>query len=475
MSKKNANLLVDAYCDLIEAKMPIVGKSQRRYMDELRRIATNYMRQNNYQANLEDLYGMYGTPDSVARKLAAIMTDPENNDFDVSRITCHDEHPAENNSTPRIRGCKRLTPAQAHELMQKLAHGEEITPEYLDQYEDADLSDISKEIDKHCNCQNNDCGGDNDDANTNIDDAMAEMAAAFEEANAMADAGADVAEIALHTRIPTTALYLGGFGNPADDMADYIIPVRFVMQGFVKVKATSVNDAIMTANTYINDIPAPANATLVPDTMAICTEDDMVSLFTDRFRQNKLKFEPADTELVSPLIDRDEMLDNADPNLIMDTILNIMGIETGNTDCLCDCKDCECEPKTTCQWTATGDADDEDADATVELSIECDGKCQDCGVPESFGSCPIIEKCANHPENEQVTLHITVPCDNDCADCPIPGFLGECPVIDFDDNGTFDDGNDVDDAQDAENVEMDVDEYDDCFWDEIEELVSPED
>ena len=78
MSKKNANLLVDAYCDLIEAKMPIVGKSQRRYMDELRRIATNYMRQNNYQANLEDLYGMYGTPDSVARKLAAIMT-PEAN------------------------------------------------------------------------------------------------------------------------------------------------------------------------------------------------------------------------------------------------------------------------------------------------------------------------------------------------------------------------------------------------------------
>lgn len=451
---KNTNLLVDAYCDLIEAKLPITGKAQRRYLDELRHIATNYMLNNGNRPGLEDLYDMYGTPDTVARKLAAIMSDPESTDFDISRVICNHEK-SENNKTKRhIRGCKRLTPEQAHNLMQKLSRGEEITPEYLSQFEDADIAEIGAEINKHCNCHNN---------NADVENKLAEMAAAFDEANAMADAGADIAEISLHTDIPTTALYLGGFGEPADDMTDYIIPVRFTMQGFVKVKATSVEDAIMTADMAIPRIPVPKQSELVPDTMKICHDESMVALFTDKFRLGRLKLEAMDTDIVTPLIDRDEMLDKADPNIIMDTILNIMGIDTDSNNAYANCN-CDCDNDNHSdnhQWipSETTDDDYDDADAVVEIDIECDGNCSECGIPESFGSCPIQKECANHGAEKQVMLHLTVPCYGECDECPIANFLGECPILNFDDN------DESDDSIHAESYETD-----DCFFDDIDEL-----
>lgn len=441
---KNANLLADAYCDLIEAKLPIVGKHQRRHLDEIRAIVTTCVKNNSNKLGLEDLYEIYGSPADVANKLAAAMADPESTDDPVRSIFAKSNGAGDN--AVKI-GMKVLTYEQAQEIMQKIINGENLSPDDFEKFEDANIEDVMHDI----------CDNDNHD---DIESHMAEVAAVFERANEMADAGMDVGQIALLNSIPTMALYLGGFGEPNDDMEDFIVPVKFEMQGFVKIRATSVDDAIMTANTYVNKIPAPADATVVPGSMQVCTENDMVGMYTDKYRLNKLAMTPAETDIITPLSKRDEILETCDPDKIMDTILTIMGIDTDELD---DCDD-ECEynhddEDYDCRWDkGEPDYDNDDADAYIELDIPCSGKCPECDVPKAFGSCPIMKTCANHDDYTNVNLHVTVTCHENCDNCPVPDFLGECPIIDCNDN----------DASDEPDYDNESD--DGCFFDDIEEL-----
>lgn len=451
---EHVRLLANAYCDLIESKLTVTGKIQNHHLNELHDISMGWLANQNKKPGLEDLYNMFGTPETVA----AMLSDPETRDLDIeSIINTKNAHAVANEDPMRIMGCKKLTHAQAKDLMARIAAGEELSAADFEQYEDAEIPEIINDIINHrsdddCDCKCHD-----------IEEKLAEMASAFEEANALADAGADVAEISLHTDIPTTALYIGGFGEPADDIADFIIPVRFTMQGFVKVKATSVADAIMTADMNSKDIPVPEQSTLVPDTMKICHDESMVAMFTDKFRLGKLKLDAADSDIVTPLIHRDEVLEKADPDIIMDTILSIMGIDTD------DCDECDCGhehnilpisemPSEIGEWVRTGDDDeDDDADAYIEISMNCDGKCSECGVPESFGSCPIMAEQKNHDPRDTVTLNLTIPCYGKCCQCPVPNYLGECPIKDWDDE------------EDTDDEKTNYDD-DDCFFDDIDEL-----
>lgn len=269
---ENINLLADAYCDLIEAKLPIKSKQQHRYLNEIHRIITDRINASDCSIGLKDLYEIYGRPAEIAERLSAIMSDPENTDNSIADILDNGHAPGKSGSN------------EPH-------------------------------IDKAINVTQD---GSDDKRRERLAKQMSDIIDKLEKADIMDKAGMSVAQISLLTEIPTFALYLHGFGEPENDMSEYIIPVKFEMQGFVKVKATSVDDAAMTADIF-GDLPIPEHADFVPGSVKICTDHNMISMFTDKYRQGKLELIPEESGIMSPIADRDNIIAKSNPDILLDT------------------------------------------------------------------------------------------------------------------------------------------------------------
>ena len=324
MSKNpTADLLVNAYCDLIEAKLPIVGLHQRQFLSDMKSMATSFMNENP-NAGLEDLYDRFGDPADTASRLAAVIADPESAE---DPITAYYGQPDMGKKSQKVKvHSRKVSEEEAMRLMK-------------------DNCNCHK--DKHCHCD--------DEDETHFDDILH----AYEIANKMADDGASIADISVMTGIPTTVLYMGGFGDPTADMRDFIIPVRYQMTGLIKVKATSVDDAIATAMNAEGDNPIPEHAHMVPETYEICTDSGKVAMYTDLYRSNKLGHEPTDSGWVSPLENRDEMLENCDDDGLSN-ILQMLGFKPVHV--------LEIDPS--------------------EFPCINDGDCENCVIMKLTGGCP---------------------------------------------------------------------------------------
>lgn len=350
----------------------------------------------NTAAGLEDLYERFGNPVDTANRLAAIIADPES--------------------------------------------AEDPIMAYYAQTDDAS--------DNNCECHCDD------------DCPMADILRAYDIANAMADDGTPIADIAVETGLPLSLLYMGGWGDPNADMRDFIIPVRYQMTGLIKVRATSIEDAIITT---INDdtcSPIPVNARMVHDTYDVCTNKDTVAMYTDLYRSGKLGYEPTDSGIVSPLQHRDQILEDGDM-AALSHILRMHGIHIDD------------EPAYAFEQRKHDEIRPEDFDGAHALAVidtECDGKCDECDVIKAFGDCPIRHKHENHSADQKINLHMTVPCYGICDECPVKTYLNDCPLQHII-NGECDccDGS----AEQAVNCTCHADSDNEdqvCFFDDIDEL-----
>lgn len=375
---KNPRLLAQAYCDLVNANLSVTGKRRGTFLDSLKTTLLGYLSEHP-NAGLEDLYSAYSSPADMARRIDAAMTDPECTDDDILRQfrkpPCHCGHA--NNTKPVI-GYKKLTAKQAHELLTRLQNGEKLTPEDLEAYPDGDPAELTEMAES------------DDDEKPDLLDRLEHIADDFDMANELAEQGADVPTIACLTHLPAMALYLGGYGEPGDDLSEYIVPVKFEMMGTVKVKATCLDDAILTAST--NDLPVPENAILVPGTYMTCHDKDTIALYTDKYRNGKMVDAPVEVSAVTAMADRDALLESMDPDHIMDLLIYTLGLNPHEVRALFD-------------------SVEDKAPVVKHIHVECKNDCDNCPVIQLLGECP--EKNA---ETDSANGDIDDKISNDKAD-----------------------------------------------------------
>ena len=73
---------------------------------------------------------------------------------------------------------------------------------------------------------------------------------------------------------------------------EYVIPITFLMMGYVKIKAESIDEALALA-TNADDLPIPKDIRYVEDTCHVATDDmDLIEDYTQAYARNDLQLEP---------------------------------------------------------------------------------------------------------------------------------------------------------------------------------------
>lgn len=86
---------------------------------------------------------------------------------------------------------------------------------------------------------------------------------------------------------------------------EYIIPVSYKVEGYVKVKALSHKDAIATVNKYFDDMPLLEHARFVPNTYCASLDEEEIKTYTELYNATgELGVEPTDSELKSDALVR---------------------------------------------------------------------------------------------------------------------------------------------------------------------------
>jgi hypothetical protein len=73
---------------------------------------------------------------------------------------------------------------------------------------------------------------------------------------------------------------------------EYVIPITWQMQGFVKIKAETAEEALATV-TNADDIPIPADAKYIEGSCQVYNDDiNSIELYTDAYSKNDLCYVP---------------------------------------------------------------------------------------------------------------------------------------------------------------------------------------